>query len=107
MFGFGGDPCQGINAPWSVGPGPLGNLPNQVAGVLNSADQNHLRIPIGQDGIVTLPRPERPVGYMAAPPPDYSQPPAAGSTGSRGGAAVAVLLVLAAALIVTIVVALT
>jgi hypothetical protein len=67
MFGFGGDPDQGQQAPWSTGPGPLGDLQNQVASVLNSADQNHVYVPTGPGNpIITLPRPQ--VGYRATAP---------------------------------------
>jgi hypothetical protein len=65
MFGFGGDPFQGQQASCSAGPGPLGDIQNHVASVLNAADQNHVYVPTGPGNpIITLPRPE--TGYRAA-----------------------------------------
>jgi hypothetical protein len=96
MFGLGGDPYQGQQAPWSAGPGPLGDLQYQVAGVLNGADQNHVYVPTGPGNpIITLPRPQFPAAYRVASPVSPG--------GSRGGAAVAILLL--AALIAVIVLA--
>jgi hypothetical protein len=38
--------------------GPLADIEQQVSGVLNSADTNHLYIPAGPGGIIQLPRPQ-------------------------------------------------
>jgi hypothetical protein len=110
MFGTGRDPYQGQQGPWGVGPGPLGDLQNQVASVLNSADQNHVYVPTGPGNpIITLPRPQadyRAAGYRPAAPMYSGQHRPVGRATTPPGWTVACLL-LAAALIVTIVVALT
>ena len=107
MFGLGGDPYQGQRGPWSVGPGPLGDLQNQVAGVLNGADQNHVYIPTGPGNpIITLPRPRAQAAHRpVAPLYTGRHRPGERDTAPRGWAAACLLL--AAALIVTIVIALT
>jgi hypothetical protein len=69
MFGLGGDPFQGQQGPWSAGPGPLGDLQNQVAGILNNADQNHIYIPTGAgEPTIIIPRPRPRQGYRPAGP---------------------------------------
>jgi hypothetical protein len=48
VFGFGGDPYQGQQAPWAVSPGPMGDIQNQVASVLNgNGTGSRLYIPLG------------------------------------------------------------
>jgi hypothetical protein len=82
MFGLGGDHYQGQQGPWSAGPGPLGDLQNQVAGVLNAADQNHIYVPTGPGNpIITLPRPQ--IGYRSA---GYRPPAVPVYTGSHRSA---------------------
>jgi hypothetical protein len=87
------DPFQ-QQGPWSTGPGPLGDLQHQIAGVLNNADQTRIYIPTGPGNpIITLPRPQ--VGYRQAVLPVTPGGLEAQSTGSRGWAAVVFLIVLA------------
>jgi hypothetical protein len=65
MFGIGEDLFGQAGIPGGQ-PGPLGNLEDAVAGTLNSADQNHLYLPAGPGGIITVPRPQYPGRYRAA-----------------------------------------
>jgi hypothetical protein len=99
MFGIGGDPFGGQQQEQFGG--PLGDIEQQVSGVLNSADQHRIYIPAGPGGIITVPRPRALGGYRTASPVSPGGPRTQ-STGSRGWTAVVFLIMLAALVAVAV-----
>jgi hypothetical protein len=55
--------------------GPLGDIEQQISGVLNSSDDHHIYLPAGPGGIISLPRPQD---------PRYNRPPARDDRGVAG-----------------------
>jgi hypothetical protein len=108
MFGIGQDPFQG-QVPPGMEAGPLGDIQNQVASVLNGDGMgNRIYIPGGPDEpVFQVPNPARwgfPGAYRSAPAPVSPQPPGGRSTSSRGWGAVVFLIVLVVLLTVAVIV---